>query len=315
MRDGEAPAFLPQTLATAAVASAHARRRAVADASEAPLASSSTEGASDAVSAGVVNANRNLLSVQARRSHLRPRKFSVRLAHCGEGRTCVQADREHGAVTVSRGGVSSRRLSMSSSSVAADRPQTRDGAVAQVLSAAKRALKRTVNKLKRTVLPASLGGVSHEYAKDGSGVVTTLKGRALQGSMSMNAARVWALRNTNALEDGWRIFEFSFYRDEACTEHLEYQNLVESGHFEGLAYGPEKATDGYVNTMWVASCGRAGSTKEPCQPLEARIGMDFGMPVVVHCAKIHQTEYFAGEITLSKEGTTVGIGGNLWVDV
>lgn len=97
--DGAGPEYLAQTRATAAVASAHKRRQQAAE--------EAASAAVDAVSAGVVNANRNLLDAQQQfvgaggvhpNSRLRPRKYSVKLARCGENRTCVQAAREHGVV-------------------------------------------------------------------------------------------------------------------------------------------------------------------------------------------------------------------------
>jgi len=150
--------------------------------------------------------------------------------------------------------------------------------------------------------------------------------RSLQGSNSEQAARVWVIRNSVAMSEGWRVAEFAFYEDEGCTRPLEHQTL-RHGPITTMAatapprastaacsftgnHGPEKATDGFENTFWISPCC-------PCGILEAHVGADFGSPVVVMCARVVQAQapYAASSITLSKEGTTIGVAGNLWVDL
>ena len=72
---------------------------------------------------------------------------------------------------------------------------------------------------------------------------------------------------------------------------------------------PDNFLDGFMNTVWVARCC-------PCAPYEAHVGGDFGEPELVRCAKIWQAKnYYSSEIVLSKEGTTTGLQGNLWVRI
>lgn len=115
-----------------------------------------------------------------------------------------------------------------------------------------------------------------------------------------------------ALEHGWRVSEYQFYEDEGCRQELEPSTLMSGPNYDlsdappsapdnrcrDLNYNPAKATDDFFNTLWVANCC-------PCQAYDAYIGGDFGIPVVVQCAKIWQSvsPYYSPEITLSKEGT------------
>ncbi|CAD7941425.1 unnamed protein product [Amoebophrya sp. A120] len=150
-------------------------------------------------------------------------------------------------------------------------------------------------------------------------------GRSLQGSNSEQAARVWVIRNAAPMPVGWRVSEFAFYEDEGCTREIELQTL-RNGPVATMgqtapprsdnpdcsytgSHGPAKATDGFENTFWISPCC-------PCAELEAHVGADFGTPQVVMCARIVQAKYYAcPSITLSKEGTTIGVKGNLWVDL
>ncbi|CAD7929365.1 unnamed protein product [Amoebophrya sp. A25] len=159
-----------------------------------------------------------------------------------------------------------------------------------------------------------------------SGLQTVTLRRKLQGSNSEQAARVWVIRNAVTMPEGWRIAEFRFFEDEGCTRGLDHDTLRQGPEntLAGTAppradtascgysgnHGPSKSVDGFENTFWVAPCC-------PCNTLEGHVGADFGSPVVVMCARIVQAlaPYAASEITLSKEGTTIGISGNLWVDL
>eukprot|EP00397_Hematodinium_sp_SG-2012_P040034 GEMP01043807.1.p1 GENE.GEMP01043807.1~~GEMP01043807.1.p1 ORF type:complete len:446 (+),score=39.46 GEMP01043807.1:237-1574(+) len=138
-------------------------------------------------------------------------------------------------------------------------------------------------------------------------------------SISAQAARVWALRNTLSLTDGWRVFSVAFYGDENCSEELVPEAFLDGGHYDVnyINFGADKAFDNKDFTVWVAQCGVQSKTGQPCAPYEAWIGADFGSPVVVYCVRVCQTKgaTASDQITLSKEGTGAASDGNLWVDI
>ncbi|CAD7931220.1 unnamed protein product [Amoebophrya sp. A25] len=155
--------------------------------------------------------------------------------------------------------------------------------------------------------------------------------RRLQStSASAQAARVWGIFNADHQPDGWRVSEVAFYEDDGCNQQLTPYSLRSgpsavmgpssipgegsteevdmttclTSNVRGI---PNKALDGFTNTMWAAECC-------PCPPNTAYIGADFGNPVIVKCVIITQVPgYHANSVTLMKETGLLQVGTNsLW---